>query len=131
MSGELIRVAALVITAAVLIIVLRSRLPEYAFLLTVAVIAIILIFVLLNLWSGIQRLKELFNQSENIAVYFTTALKALGISYITVFAADVCRDFGLTSLALTTETVGKITIFTLSIPLAVVLLEAALKFVGI
>ncbi|MDO4608692.1 MAG: SpoIIIAC/SpoIIIAD family protein [Clostridia bacterium] len=131
MSGELIKVAIIVIIAALLIITLRSKLQEYAFLLTVAVVVIALVFVLGNLVNGILKLRDLLNQSGNVSMYFTTALKALGIAYIAGFAADVCRDYGLNSLAVTAETAGKIAIFVLSIPLADAIMTVALKFVDL
>ncbi|MBQ8739934.1 MAG: stage III sporulation protein AD [Clostridia bacterium] len=131
MSGELIKAVAIIIIAAVLVTALRTRLSEYSFLLTLAAIAIILIATFGNLFSGVSRLRELFNQSGNAGVYFVTALKALGISYIATFAADLCRDFGLSALAQTAEIAGKITIFVLSLPLMTAVLDAALKFVGL
>lgn len=131
MSNELIRAVAIIIIAAVLITALRTRLGEYSFLLVLAVIVVVLIAAFDNLSGGIARLRELFAKSGNAGVYFVTALKALGISYIASFAGDLCRDFGLLSLAQTAETVGKITIFVLSMPLMTAILNAALKFVGL
>ena len=131
MSGEIIRTSAVIIVASVLIISLRSRLGEYSFLLLIAAVCVVLLMVLGNLFSAFGKIRDLFNKSGNIAEYFTVALKALGISYITAFAADSCRDFGLSALAQTAEIVGKIAIFILSLPLVTSILESALKFVGL
>lgn len=131
MTGEIIRTAAVIIVVSVLIISLRTRLNEYAFLLLIAAVCIVLLMVLGNLFSAFSKIRDLFNKSGNISEYFTVALKALGISYITTFAADSCRDFGLSALAQTSEIVGKIAIFILSLPLVTSILEAALRFVGL
>ena len=131
MTGEIIRTAAVIIVVSVLIISLRTRLNEYAFLLLIATVCIVLLMVLGNLFSAFSKIRDLFNKSGNISEYFTVALKALGISYITTFAADSCRDFGLSALAQTSEIVGKIAIFILSLPLVTSILESALKFVGL
>lgn len=131
MSGELIRVIVVIIIAAVLITAVRMRLPEYGFLITIAVMCVVFITVIGNLFGAISQLRELFNKSGNTGTYFVVALKALGISYITMFAADVCRDFGLTSFAQTAELCGKIAIFVLSLPLMSAVLDAAVKFVGL
>ncbi len=128
MSDQLIKTVAILIIASVLIIVLRSRLQEYAFLGVVAILAVVFLSVFDSLLSSISDLKMLFNKSGSNSIYFTTALKALGIAYISGFAADVCRDFGLSALANTAEIVGKVTIFVLSVPLAATVIEAALKF---
>lgn len=131
MSSELIRVVAVVIIAAVLVTSLRTRLGEYSFVLALATIVVVLVSVLGNLFGAVSKLRDLFSQSGNVGVYFTVALKALGISYITSFAADLCRDFGLSSLAQIAEIAGKIAIFVLSLPLMTAVLQAALKFVGL
>lgn len=131
MSGEVIRTCAVIIVISVLIISLRSRLGEYSFLLLIATVCIVLFTVLGNLFSAFSKVRDLFNKSGNVGEYFTVALKALGISYVTTFAADSCRDFGLSALAQTSEIVGKIAIFILSLPLVTSILESALKFVGL
>lgn len=131
MSVEILRVAAVIIIAAVFITALRTRLGEYSFLLVLAVAAVVLVCVFTNLFGSIARLRDLFSQSGNRGVYFVTALKALGISYISTFAADSCRDFGLSALAQAAEIAGKAAIFVLSLPLITAVLDAALKFVGL
>ncbi len=129
MSGELIKVTAVIIISAVLVTALRNRLGEYSILLAVVTVAIALVSVLGNLFGTVGKLGDLIFKSENTSEYFTTALKALGISYIATFAADLCRDFGLSALAQTAEITGKIAIFILSLPLMTAVLEMALKFV--
>ncbi|MEE1277947.1 MAG: SpoIIIAC/SpoIIIAD family protein, partial [Acutalibacteraceae bacterium] len=62
--------------------------------------------------------------------YMKTALKALGICYITQFAADVCRDFGQTALASKAELAGKCAIFLLSLPLVTSIVEIAVNMIG-
>lgn len=131
MSNELIKVVVIILISAIFITMLRTRLPEYGFLLVIAVLSVVLIGVLSNLFTAVSKLQVLYIKSGNAGVYFTTALKALGISYIAGFAADACRDFGLNALAQTAETAGKVTIFMLSIPLVTAVIEAALKFVGL
>ncbi len=131
MSDELIKASIVIIVAAVLITALRTRLGEYSILLVIAAVCVVLITVLGNLFGAIGKLQDLFAKSGNAGVYFVTALKALGISYITAFAADTCRDFGLSAMAQSAEIAGKIAIFVLSLPLVTSILEAALKFVGL
>ncbi len=131
MSGDLIKIIVLIIIAAVFAIVLRPHLQEYSFLLVIAAVCVTLMTTSSNLLGGIVKLKELYDQSGNVGVYFTTALKALGIAYITGFAADVCRDFGLSALAQGAEIAGKGVIFILSIPLLTTVIEAAIGFVGL
>lgn len=129
MTDELIKTVVIIIIVAIFITALRTRAAEYSFALTIAVIAVVSLSVFGNLFAAIVKLRDLFNKSGNASVYFTTALRALGISYISTFAADTCRDYGLSAMAQAAETAGKVTIFLLSIPLMTAVLEAALKFV--
>ncbi len=128
MSSEVIKAIAVIIITSVFVTALRNRLGEYSIILSVAATAVILISVLGNLFGAIGNLNNLFFKNGNSGVYFVTALKALGVSYITAFAADICRDFGLSALAQTAEITGKTAIFILSVPLVTSVLESALRF---
>lgn len=131
MSGEIFKIIVVIIISAVLIITLRTRLAEQGFLLVVVTV-IIALLVIVNIFSdAITQFKELIGKIENANIYFTTALKVLGISYIVTFAADMCRDFGMSALAQTAEMTGKIAIFVLSLPLVNAVLDTALKFIGL
>ena len=128
MSGELIKMVAVIIVCAVLITMLKTRLGEYSILISLAAISVVLITIFGNLFGIIADFKQLFKQAGNAGVYFAITLKALGISYIVSFAADTCRDYGLSALAQSVEIAGKITIFALSIPIITSVLEMALTF---
>lgn len=131
MSVDFIRLTALIIIVAVMTVLLRTRLPEYSFLLVLAAVCVSLLFVLGYIFPHIEKLRSLFEKSGNTSVYFGIALKALGIAYITDFAVNTCRDFGLNSLAQIAQITGKGAVFILSIPLICAVLESALKFIGL
>lgn len=131
MIGDFIKVAAIVITLSVVVVLLRARLPEYSLLLSIAVVCVVFLFVLSNIFPQIEKMRDLFEKSGNTSLYFGVALKSLGIAYISDFAGSVCRDFGMSALAQLTDIAGKGAIFVLSIPLISAVLQAALKFVGL
>lgn len=131
MIGDFIKVAAIVIILSVVVVLLRTRLPEYSLLLSIAVVCVALLFVISDIFPQIEKMRDLFEKSGNTSLYFGVALKALGIAYISDFSANVCRDFGMTALAQITDIAGKGAIFVLSIPLISAVLQAALKFVGL
>lgn len=85
---------------------------------------------LLSLLSGILVLKYGFNilesyipniealfQNTDIYQYYDTLLKTFGISSVVKITSDSCRDLGENSLASKIETMGKIELFVISIPL--------------
>ncbi len=129
MIGDFIKIVAVIIIASVLVVLLKNRLAEYSFLLIVATICTVILLVLGYIFPQIQKLENLFEKGGSSTVYFSVALKALGISYITDFAESICRDFGLSALAQATDIAGKGAIFVLSIPLICAVLECAIKFV--
>ena len=131
MSSEIIKVVVVIIISAVLIIALRTKLAEYAFLLIIATVIVVLLVIMSVFSDAITQFRDMLGKIENANVYFTTAIKVLGISYIVTFTADMCRDFGLSALAQTAEITGKIAIFILSLPLVTALLDTALKFIGL
>ena len=131
MTGEIFKIAAILLLASLLAVVLKKQGAEYSFLLTIAVCCAVGLFIFSYLAPNIARLKSLFNKSALPLDFFAVALKALGVAYISVFAADICRDFGQTSLGQMAETAGKCIIFVLCIPLICYVLEAVIKFAKI
>lgn len=131
MISSVIKVIAFLIIAASLVVTVGVHKPEYAIILSLACGAAVMIFMFDFLVSPISRLRAVFEKSGGVSPYFSVAVKALGISYITGFAADTCRDFGQTALASKAEFAGRCAIFVLCVPPAVSVLEAALKFSGL
>lgn len=111
-------------------VLLKNYKPEYA--LTVAVVAGIVVFVtaLLSVVGSLGRLRSLIENTGIEMSYFKVAFKALGICVVTGFVADICRDFGQTSLASRAEFVGKCAVFILSVPLLTTILEIAYGFIN-
>lgn len=130
MSNELIKILVVILISLVLVTTLRSRLGEYSLLVVFTVVCAVLLIVFDNLFASVTTLKNLFSQTGNTGPYFAVALKALGVSYLTSFSADICRDYGMSALAQSAETAGKVMIFALSLPLVAAVLDSALRFAG-
>ncbi len=129
MSNELIKIIAVIVLAVILITALRRNSGEYSVLLLIVVIIVGVTFFAENLSDIFSELRNLFAVKSNVVIYFEIVLKALGIAYITSFAADVCRDYGYSSLAQLAELSGKISILILSLPLVKSLLNTVSKFI--
>ena len=107
MTGVVIKILAAVAVCACFAVVLNAQKAEYSFLLSLGCGAIVLAAVIDNVLPSVTRLKTVFNNAGGLSVYFSVALKALGISYLTGFIADTCRDHGQSSLAAKAELAGK------------------------
>jgi stage III sporulation protein AD len=114
---EIVSVAGFCITASVLCKIIEKYNKEQAAALSVAGISAVMLTVCSLAAPVLSSLNSIFEaggiESENIQIIF----KALGISYITQLAVDICRDCGESALASSAETAGKILILTISLPL--------------
>ena len=81
---------------------------------------------------GIEEAVELFGRSlgdEGIK-YARTMVKALGIAYVSGICASLCRDIGEVTAADGIETVGKLTILTLAVPIIGEILDGVAELLG-
>ncbi len=131
MISELFKILAILLVSVTFAILLNQYRPEYAVMIVALSAVAVLIIILKNVYPSISKIRELIQKSGISSAYFATALKALGIAYISGFVADTCRDFGQTSLASKAELAGKCAVFVLSVPLMCTVLETALEFAGI
>ncbi len=103
--------------AAALIALLRRYKPEFAFPVSVAAAAIVLIYAVSQSAAIMDVVNTITQKAgvapENIKILF----KAMGICYITQLAKDTCCDSGETALGEKVELAGKIGIAVLSLPI--------------
>lgn len=123
---EIFKILAVCLITAIFAIVLKEYRGDYALVLAGGVT--VTCFLLKSIVTPIGYLKQLFNDNGIKMQYFSVALKALGIGYITGFIADACRDGGQASLAGKAELAGKCAVFILVLPLIASILETALGF---
>lgn len=126
---EIVKILSICLTAAVLCLVLKQYKAEYALFISIITSVLVLLLVVKNIFTPIQ---YIITKIESLGIeikHFKTALKALGIGYITNFIADSCRECGQVSLASKAELAGKTSIFIISLPLAIGVLETAIGFI--
>lgn len=74
--------------------------------------------------------KEMFSAAGVESDILEMTIKSTGICYVTSFAADLCRDFGHTSLASNIELTGRLSILVIVLPLISYILDTALELAG-
>lgn len=101
--------------------VLSLAVKEYRQELSVCIGIITGIILLFSVADGLY---GIFLETENIILkagvkteYLTAILKVVGISFITQFSAEVCRDAGQNAIASKLEISGKILILTFTLPI--------------
>lgn len=113
----MIKITAIALISLVLIVFLRNTNREFAFILTVASSLILFSIVINDFFQVIERVKEISSQIENLNSYVSLMVKILGITLITQFVIDLCRDSGENALASQTEITSKIIILIMIMPL--------------
>lgn len=126
---DIVKIFAFCIVAAILSVVLKTGRSEFSFLISVLTVVIIISYFLSKMFEPIEALLQKLDDYGVEPTYFKVALKALGIGYITNFAVNICKDAGQTSIAAAAEMVGKGSIFILSMPLVINIIDLALGFI--
>ncbi len=126
---DIFKIVIICIVAAVFCVILRPYKSEYAVFISILTAVLVLGMILRSLISPLNIIEEKITDAGVELKYLKTALKALGIGYVTSFASDICKDSGQTSLSSLCEAVGKCGIFLLSLPLVITVCDIALGFV--
>ena len=119
----------LCILSTMLCLLLSSYRPEYSMAVAIGAGILIFFYIIKDVIPAINGIKSLLQRAGLELSYFKISLKALGICYITQFAADICRDFGQAALANKAELAGKCAILLLAVPLIEAITEIALSFI--
>ncbi len=113
----MVKIVAVALLCACVIIYLKSINSELTLLVTVASGIILLSFAftyLTNIFSFFNKLAELTGIDNEL---YKIIFKITTIGYLVEFGAGILNDFGLNSLAQKLIFAGKIIIFTVSIPI--------------
>lgn len=113
----MIKIALISLTALILIVILKRTNKEFAFILSIAAAVIIFGIIINDFADVINRIYEISSQLDNLNSYIMLMVKILGITLITQFIIDLCRDSGENALASQTEITSKILILVMVMPL--------------
>lgn len=122
---DIVKILIFCLIAAVPIVLLRQYKAEYAIVLATAAGAVLLLNLIKSILPAAERLYALLESGNATHTAFKTAVKALGIAYLTGFVADTCRDFGQSALAAKAELAGRCAVFILAVPLLSSILQFA------
>ena len=119
MLMDMIKVAVIGMTGALLAMSLKNAKGDFSAYVNLGACVVVLLFI-----SGI------IGQIETIADYISLEsdyiailLKMAGLTYIAEFAGALCRDMGYSALAVQIENFGKLSLLFISCPVIVRLLQ--------
>ena len=120
----------IILVVALASVILKQYKPEYSLVLTLVGSAVVLVVVFTAVSPLLDQLKALAERSGVQVEWVKLLIKALGICYLTQFAADSCRDAGQASLAAKAEMAGRVTVLVMSVPMLEQVMELVLKLVA-
>ena len=98
--------------------------------LRVAAGAFLLFGILQAVLPALQQITALLKLAGVGGEYSSILLRALGVAFLTQFAADACRDAGESALAGRVELTGRVGILVLALPLFARVASIAAALVG-
>lgn len=109
---------------------LKSTKPEYAVYLSVAT-GVFLLFLAAQKLEIVVESVRLIQSSISIKTsYIQVLLKIIGITYISEFASDICKDAGYATIAGQIGVFAKLSILAVSMPIVTALLDTIHGFLG-
>lgn len=127
---NIVKIVFLCLLAVLLYALMRQLRPEFAPLVALAGVGVILvqlIGVLLNVSSTVENLISLAGlEKENVEIL----IKALAVCVITQFAADVCYDNSFSSAAAAVELAGRVGAIALAMPMIKAAAEIAIGMIN-
>ncbi|RZT00852.1 SpoIIIAC/SpoIIIAD family protein [Cuneatibacter caecimuris] len=111
------------ILAVLLAVQLKGMKPEYGIYLSLAAAVVIFAVGAQKLEGVIEVLSRLQQYLPVSAEYLQVLLKMVGITYLSEFAAGICKDAGYQAIGCQIEMFGKLMILALSMPIVMALME--------
>ena len=127
---DILGISALAVVAAVLSVMLRRYHVEYGMLLSIGCGLLLLLAILQQIPPAVRQINDFLEASGIPQEYILVLFKALGICYLTQFAADSCRDAGESALAVKAEIAGRVAVLLISLPLLSQVASTAMDLIG-
>ena len=120
---DILKIAVLGIVGALLGIMLKEQKKEYELFATLGVSLCIFYFIMSKLELVLAVINRMQEYVELDTGYIAILVKMIGITYVSEFSANLCRDAGYQAVAGQIEMFGKLSILVISMPVLLVLLE--------
>ncbi len=127
---SMIQVALLGIAAIIMAILFKKGKEEYSLYISIAACILILLWGFGKLEIILDAINQLQGYIQMNKAYVGILIKIIGITYVTEFAASLCKDSGYHAIAEQIELVGKLSILAISMPIMLALLDTINNFLS-
>ncbi len=127
--SDIIKIAGIGFMGGMLALTVKKDKPEFALLISLVCAVMISFEVIKGVGNVMAQIDKIITQCGIDIKYLSVSIKAMGIAYVSQFAAEILRDGGEGAIASKVEMAGKVTILIITIPVLVAFLEMCLKVV--
>lgn len=120
---DIFKILALAILTCIASLIVKQVKPDFASLVALSGGVVILLFLINYIEPILGTFSALVQKANLSPSLFSSILKIIGIGYLTEFTANLCTDFGFSSLASKVGLAGKIIILFLALPIITNLIE--------
>ncbi len=123
------KIAGIGFMGGMLALTVKKDKPEFALLISLVCAVMIAFEVIKGVGNVMGQIDRIIVQCGIDIMYLEVSLKAMGIAYVSQFAAEILRDGGERAIASKVEMAGKVAILIITVPVLGALLEMCLKVV--
>lgn len=124
------KIALIGIAGAILAMVTKQFKPEYSTIVLFAACLFLVGYLTSGLGEVLKFVQTLQKKVPISSTYIKILFKLLAIAYVCQIASNLCEDLGYRSISFQIETIGKISILLLSIPIIQSLLDTVEHLLG-
>ena len=114
---DIMQIVAVGIISTVLVLIVKSYLPEISIMISILGGILIFFMLLPNLVTVLNVLNDLSHNVNTNMEHIPIVFRILGIAYIAEFGSQICRDAGEGAIASKIELGGKVIIMVVSAPI--------------
>ncbi len=125
---DIVKTAAVGIGAVLLALIFKTQRPEYATLIHLACCVAIFFCIMLKMKEVLSYITRLSSYIHIDDTYISSIMKMVGITYISEFASNICKDAGYSSVAGQIQVFAKLSVLVLSMPVLLTFLTTVGEF---
>ncbi|MCI8408117.1 MAG: stage III sporulation protein AD [Lachnospiraceae bacterium] len=119
----MVKIGILGIAVVLLAMPFKNLKGEYSLCISMAGCILIFYFILKKMEQVISTMEGIISYLPIESGYFMLLIKIIGITYISEFCSDICKDAGYSTVAGQISMAGKLTVLGISMPIITTLLE--------
>jgi len=119
----MLQIALLGVVTVLVSLQFRNQKPEFEILICLCGALLIMGFAISKLGGIMRNIRQMQSYVSMDESYYRILIKIIGITYLSEFASDICKDTGHASVGVFIELAGKLSIMAVSMPVILALLD--------